>query len=356
MRMRHLTASVVALLTAAVLASGSTAPAWAAPQHTALPAARAVPAVRAMLATPAAPAARVISKNVLPETSIDGPALSSSFVPGGASASVVGWTGTDPAHHLNVETSTDGLTFGNKLTLGETSPFRPDVHLSVAGGPVTVAWTGTDPNHSLNVLYDVFGASPKKLTLFHESSISAPAVTLIGAFIFLAWTGTDPNHSLNVLPITFSGPSLVPGTKTVLSQFSSNAGPHLARRGANTIVLNWTSRTLQLQVATSQDGVHFFPASLPETSAFAPDTSSLEPFIGVSNREWIGWTGTDAAHHLNLQSTTTFPQFTNPASTKTTLADTAFGGPALDFNADEQIAWTGTDSAHHLNIAKYVFS
>lgn len=337
----HLTAFVVALLAAAVLALGATAPAWASAQQPAGTSARALPA------------AHEISKIVLPETSIDGPALSGPQQ-GGTSQSVIAWTGTDALHHLNVETSTDGLHFGNKLTLHETSPFRPDVALSSVGGPVTVAWTGTDANHSLNVLYNVYG-SPKKLTLSNENSFTSPAVTQIGAFIFLVWTGTDANHSLNVLPITFAGPTLVPGTKTVLSQFSSNAGPHLARRGANTMVLDWTSRALLLHVATSQDGVHFVSASLPETSAFAPDTSSLEPFIGVSNREWIGWTGTDAAHHLNLQWTTTFPTFTNPAGTKTVLGETALGGPALAFNAGEQIAWTGTDSAHHLNIAKFAF-
>ncbi len=94
---------------------------------------------------------------------------------------------------------------------------------------------------------------------------------------------------------------------------------------------------------------------MPEASAFAPDTQSFEPYIGISGREWIGWTGTDTAHHLNLQWTTTFPQFTNPATTKTVLGETALGGPALGYNAGEQIAWTGTDSVHHVNVAKYTF-
>jgi len=72
--------------------------------------------------------------------------------------------------------------------------------------------------------------------------------------------------------------------------------------------------------------------------------------------DWIGWTGTDPAHHLNLQSTTTFPTFTDPAGTKTVLDDTALGGHAVAFNVDGQIAWTGTDSAHHLNIATFPVS
>jgi hypothetical protein len=93
---------------------------------------------------------------------------------------------------------------------------------------------------------------------------------------------------------------------------------------------------------------------LPETSQFAPQTVNITFFPAAPGpADWIGWTGTDAAHHLNLQSTTSFPTFTNPASTKTILGDTAFGGPSLAFNFDGQITWTGTDAAHHLNIATF---
>lgn len=349
MRPRHLTASIVALLTAATLSIGGPAPAWAAPQRPAHTAARAVPA------------AREVSKIVLPETSVDGPALSSIvgvFEGVSFNKSVIGWTGTDAAHHLNVETSADGLHFGHKLTLDETSPFRPDVTQmsEPAGGAITVAWTGSDPNHLLNVLFDVYG-HPTKLTLPHDNSGFAPAIVQMGATMFLAWTGTDANHSLNVLPITFTGTSLVSGHKTVLSQLSSSAGPHLALRGGNTLVLNWTTGALQLRLATSQDGVTFSPdlgVGLPETSAFAPHTTSFTSEGGPG--DWIGWTGTDSGHHLNLQWTTSFPQFPNPAGTKTTLGETALGGPALAFNAGPQIAWTGTDAARHLNIAKFEFS
>jgi hypothetical protein len=51
-----------------------------------------------------------------------------------------------------------------------------------------------------------------------------PALTILNSPIgvLLAWTGTDANHSLNVLPIAVSDSgALVPGTKTILSQFSS---------------------------------------------------------------------------------------------------------------------------------------
>jgi hypothetical protein len=292
------------------------------------------------------------NKVILPDTSIDGPALSSV-----GNESALAWTGTDAAHHLNVETSTDGLHYGNKLILRESSPFRPDVALASQGGPVAVAWTGTDANHSLNVLYDVYSSSPKKLTLHNQNSFTAPAL-LIGPGFFLSWTGTDTNHSLNILPLSITDSGLVPGTKTILSQNSSDAGPHMTRSSATVMDLLWSSRSRQLMIATGTDPVFLQPGhAIAQTSFAAPDSFALGPFIGAGNQEWLGWTGTDAAHHLNLQSTSTFPAFPDPDDTKTILSDTAIGGPAVSFNAainKNLLAWAGTDAAHHLNVATFV--
>jgi hypothetical protein len=336
MRLHHLMASLVALLVAALLAlGGGPATAWAASGQ---PVAASAPAL---------PTTHITSKVILPETSIDGPALDS-LPTGGPNESVIAWTGDDAAHHLNVETSADGLHFGHKLVLNETSSFRPDVAISSAGGPVSVAWTGADANHSLNVLYDVYGSNPKKLTLHTENSFTAPAL-LVGPGVFLAWTGTDANHSLNILSLSVTSSGLVPGEKTVLSQDSSTAGPHLARGSATVTDLVWTSGALQLRLAAATEPDGLQPgAGLPEMSAVAPDIFAIGPFLGAGNLKWLGWTGTDRVHHLNLESTAT--QFPGP---KTILAETALGGPALSFNNGNQIAWTGTDATHHLNIAKF---
>src|SRR5215471_5526506 len=60
-----------------------------------------------------------LSKVVLGDSSIDGPALWTSSA--GDVRAMLGWTGTDPAHHLNLMTSKDGVHFGNKLVLADTS-------------------------------------------------------------------------------------------------------------------------------------------------------------------------------------------------------------------------------------------
>lgn len=297
------------------------------------------------------------------ETSIDGPALDSIVdnFEGVHHITTIGWTGTDPQHHLNLMQSSDNpalgpLHFANKVILSDTSIARPAVVQFGGGlGGTAIAWVGTDGAHTLNVMWWGSGHNTK-LTLWGETSDVAPALVHFGNNLILAWTGTDPNHSLNVLPISF--PNMTLGSKTTLWQFSSPAGPNLSVYALGTgdmLVLNWATATLHLNQATSTDGVHFTnslgAAGTPQLSAQAP-ASLFTPAEGGPDY-WMSWTGTDPAHHLNLQWTAHFPQWPDPATTKAVLADTAFAGPQIVRTEGLLIAWTGTDSEHTLNVAAF---
>jgi hypothetical protein len=341
---RHLPSSFFVLVVAAALSFGVAAPAMAASRQYAAPVAAGQIAARAL------PAASISSKVTLPETSIDGPALTSV-----GTTSVIGWTGIDAAHHLNLEISYDGLHFApdTKLTLNETSPFRPDVTFK-ENSVVSIAWMGSDANHSLNVVYGAYQDYQRfgeKLTLRTDNSFTAPAILagpsgVGGSTLYLAWTGTDANHSLNFLPVTEHGGSFTLGTHQILSQYSSNAAPHLVPAGPNSIALCWTSRSGHPMAAVAGGDLKFgLVATLGEqTSAYGPGA------LFRDSGDWISWTGMDAAHHLNVVETKSYPTFPNP---KTVLPELALGGPALAFNNGNQIAWTGTDAQHHLNIAKF---
>ena len=328
-------------------------------------------AVAASSATPAVlQSASLLHKvTIWGETSIDGPALSSrvdTFEGVTNFNTVLAWTGTDSLHHLNLlKSSTDpavrALRFGSKLTLHETSFAHPAViQMSPASGGVTIlAWTGTDAAHTLNVLwnaYDTSGQHQVKLTLWGETSIGAPALAFWQNSIVLAWTGTDANHSLNVLPLSFG--TLQRGSKVVLPQFSSLTGPDLSvysNAASTQLVLNWTTKAQHLNQAYSTDGVRFTSAL---GSVGTPQLSAKAPASVYHQREggpeyWMAWTGTDGAHHLNLQWTTKWPQWPDPTATKTVLGDTALGGPQVAFNDGFLIAWTGTDGAHTLNVATW---
>jgi hypothetical protein len=300
------------------------------------------------------------SKVTLAETSVDGPGLWTSG--SDTVKAVVGWTGTDPLHHLNVMTSADGQRYTHKATLHETSFVRPAVTRmsDAAGGNISVAWVGTDPKHTLNVLFDVYG-SQKKLTLWGDDSFTSPALQMFKGNLLLVWAGTDPVHSLNVLPIAIGGRALVAGQKVTLPFYNSVARPSIDfdathPQGTGQLILSWTGTSLAhwIRFATSADGVHWTQPANPVVGELSDAGPSM---VGLAANNmplhWLTWTGTDPARSVNVRYTETFPNW--PLNdTMTTLRETALGGPMVGYvGANRQliVAWAGTDPLHHLNVA-----
>jgi hypothetical protein len=292
-------------------------------------------------------------KVTLADTSIDGPALWTS--PTGAMRAILAWTGTDGSHHLNYMTSGNGLSFSNKHTLSETSPFRPAIAAVTtdANPTVELAWTGTDPAHHVNLLSGVPGQGFVKVTL-HETSFTAPALALNGGTVYLAWAGTDPNHSINVVPVLWRGGISV-GTKVTLPQFSSISRPNLAFDPTiNQLILSYTAASGRIHFATSPDGVHWSVLASSPLLEWS-DVSPTMAGFATNNmpRYFVAWRGIDGAHSLNVQYTESFPRWAL-ADSKATLSEVCFGGPTLGFVGTYRqvlVAWTGLDTAHHLNVA-----
>jgi len=62
---------------------------------------------------------------------------------------------------------------------------------------------------------------------------------------------------------------------------------------------------------------------------------------------FLGWTGTDSGHHLNVVATGNGTGFQH----KVTLGETSIDGPALAAGDGKvYLGWTGTDSSHSLNV------
>jgi hypothetical protein len=302
------------------------------------------------------------AKVTLDDTSIGGPALFTN--PTGSPRAILAWTGTDAEHHLNFMTSSDGLHYTNKHTLAETSPYRPAVAFDSSGraGFIVVAWTGRDAAHSLNVAYiDTYNfAVTRKLTLWGYTSLGAPGVAVFGGGeVALAWSATgQTGQHLNVLRLSPQG--------QMLGQMQLGvgaAGPNAEslgltlNRGTGQLLLTWVEpvqTVSRLFFSTSTDAVQW---SGPRTIAEYSDAAASMLGIQAVNMptQWLAWTGTgrDTAHHLNVQYTESFPNWTN-VNSKTTFVETDLGAPALGYvgvNRQVLVTWTGTDAAHHLNVA-----
>lgn len=334
--------------------------------------AQAAPATQAAAALAAYGVPHEASKVILPETSIDGPALWTQRGPSApvGPAGVLAWTGTDG--RLNFMYTNDGVHFFGKTTVNETSFVRPAVVRGTGEGaqvaPVALAWTGTDAGHHLNVLYSVPGSTPMKLTLWSDNSFTAPALewlslTDTNKTLLLAWAGTDAGHALNILPVSITSHGLVAGTKTTLWDFHSIGQPALIHEFAVPLTdtrffLGWSDMTShRIAWARSPDAKTWTQQpTFFETSGAGPSMMGLNEQLDHMPPYWLGWTGTDAAHHVNVQYALTLSQWTTNF-VKAILPETAIGGTVIGFvlsPPDQQmlVAWTGTDAAHHLNVAR----
>ena len=331
-------------------------------------AAHAAPAPRSAANVAAFGIPHEASKVILPDTSFDGPALWTQRGPSApvGPAGVLAWTGTDG--RLNFEFTNDGVQFFGKKTVNEYSAVHPAVVRGTGEGgfdaPVALAWMGTDSGHRLNVLYAVTGSPTLKLTLWQDNTFTSPALEwLDNKTLLLVWAGTDRGHALNILPITVSSQALTPGAKIILWNYHSAAQPAIINDGSvlptePRMFLSWTDMTSQrITFATSPDSKTWtLQPAFAEWSGAGPSMMGLNERLDFMPPYWLGWTGLDSAHHVNVLYALDFNHWTT-SNVKATLPELATGGTAIGFvlsPPDQQmlVAWTGTDAAHHLNVAR----
>jgi hypothetical protein len=80
------------------------------------------------------------------------------------------WTGCDAQHHLNIESSTDGFNWVNKITLTNTAMDGTGPALVPYNNHLYIDWAGTDGNKSENVAYFNGGVSLLGKVTFPESA------------------------------------------------------------------------------------------------------------------------------------------------------------------------------------------
>ncbi len=90
------------------------------------------------------------------------------------------------------------------------------------------------------------------------------------------------------------------------------------------------------------EGVATTRTTLVDTAIGGPALANINDTLLA-----LAWTGTDGSHHLNVEASSDGYNFAG----KVILGETSIDGPGLVFgNGKVFLAWTGTDSAHHLNV------
>jgi hypothetical protein len=232
------------------------------------------------------------SKTTLPD--VDTTSAAPALTPFGGRL-VLAYTGTDAGHHLNVLSTTDGVHWGDKGILGQTTFASDGPALTAYGRFLVIAWTGTDTR--LNDAYSVdsmnFGPANTFGAYYGATSQYGPALITLNGDLYVAWTGTDTR--LNYLDLRTS-------QKTILragGQFPhSNNAPSLASDG-NQLYLAWTGmdqtgRQDQVNVVDATTGVQVQPTF--ESSYDGPSLT-----FGPGNTRYIAWSGTDAFTLVNYE-------------------------------------------------------
>jgi hypothetical protein len=92
--------------------------------------------------------------------------------------------------------STNGTSFTNKVTLGETTVQKPQ--LAISGSRALLTWQGVG-NQFLNVLASTNGINWGSKFTSGETCIGGPVITPLGNRLVWGWTGTDTAHRLNTM-------------------------------------------------------------------------------------------------------------------------------------------------------------
>lgn len=252
----------------------------------------------------------------------------------------VGWTGRNAAHNLNLMTYDPATgSFGQAIVLTDSTLAGAGPSLTIFNGNLCVSWMGT--NHHLNVAFFKPGDPTHladKVTL-SETSPSAPSIMAFQGRLYLSWMGMDghlniissANASTFNTKVTYTTSVLTSPTLVAKNMFlfvaweDTSSGSHIVfaqYNPSNPPVLN----AVVSVASTSQLPVSLFPAGV------------ANPYLRVAWR-----TATDS--HIRLAIYEGGAYLHNPVYT----SQTTLYGPAL---YAPYLSWTGTDAAHGINITQ----
>jgi hypothetical protein len=262
---------------------------------------------------------------------------------------VMAFAGRDQYGTINIETSTNGTTFGNKVLLNQGTFSEPALALAASGSNLSdyIAWTGLDSNSSLNVASLGSNWTILASHVLPESSQNNPGLALLAdGTLVLAWTGTD--NRINVATSTDGGQTFP--NKLITSQ-TSPLGPWISNIDG-TLYLLWIGEGNQ---APNIAQITVTPSlSVSDPIVVKNQQASYHPTLALAGTLILVFAGTDRRINVMLSNSAT--SFQTPPQ-PTIFTDTASSSPiACMFEGMLCLAWTGTDSNNTINIAELSMS
>jgi hypothetical protein len=279
-----------------------------------------------------------------------------------------------PNYKINVmpvqpDAASDSWSFERLLVLeNETTTEQPS--LTYYGGKLWLAWTGTDPAHRLNLMPLTITADshlvPGQKIVLDWTATGGPSLIEYDAKLYLAFSGGGglgggkPNGALNIA-WSSSGNSWPSSQLTVLNQFHSLLSPSLAilpqRNPPSLLFIAFTGTNHLLYLASFNGPGPSYLQELKGGHADYAETSDFAPSLGLyfASTKSLGdlfyvWTGSGTNRHLyritSVGSGETIQEH-DAYSETSAFSPGVFGVEALQY-----VAWAGTDAAHRLNIGE----
>lgn len=275
----------------------------------------------------------------------------------------------------------DAWSDARLLVLEETTSEQPA--LAIFGGTLYLAWTGTDPAHRLNLMTFTIGPdarlTPGKKKVFDWTATGGPSLLSFSSpgqatRLYLGFSGggglggATPNGELN-LAWSANGTDWPAAQLWAIDTYHSLLSPSLGQ-------IPWVEPTrpeppTQLAACITgtdgrlylidaepapgrltgleEDAGGLFARDYPETSDYAPSLATFGPWDAA--KVACVWTGSGDNRHLyyadNLQAE-------NQANPHQVFSDTSAFAPAcIGVGEQVYIAWAGTDPARRLNLCDF---
>ena len=249
-----------------------------------------------------------------------------------------------------------------KVVLGDSSIDGPALWTSNASAPnlglaSVLAWTGTNWQHSLNIMESSDGVHYGGKVTFAENSATRPAVAAQGTptTVVLAWTGTNSVHSLNLLcrgPACGAGYS---GERKLILSDTSVASPSLTNYSAG-FLLAWTG-------TDAAHSLNVMPFNLTTTgSGFQLGTKRIlrqfssvaDPSLAVNprnNQLLLSWSASAPLGQLMFATSADGVGWSGAQALNESSRSAPHGFAVSSTNMPGYwMTWTGTDLAHSVNV------
>lgn len=282
------------------------------------------------------------------------------------------WTGTDGNHTLNVAESTDGLHFGTPAVLNQQSVNgTAGPALAVFNGYLWLAWTGG--YNEVNLENSTGGLSfGNKVLHSNMLSYTTPAIGVNGPNLYVDYAylynyspgGNEPvtDHPLvtaySADGVNFSTPLIHTCLSLVDDPYATNLvdSPTFSSAPFFSSQVTWYAATMSGQPCATKPSNYVTAQIGIGTGGSGPgiNNGGVTAYGGagvtsLGSEIWLAWVPTQPNIELNVyQASSQTGPFTLVSSSST--GQQLVGNPVLlTYNGHIFMYWGGTDGVHHIN-------